>query len=96
MYPQGNTAEEKERDVVDETLRTFQWKRRAYKVMKHIGRGSDIERYRALSNTVWDLIRNDHHLYLEEITKDLHMPFWRWLKNMRPSPRTIPDLHHQG
>ena len=51
----------------------------------------------ALSYTVRDLTRNDHRLYLEEITKDLHMNnFWRWLKSMRRSPRAIPDLHHQG
>ena len=53
----------------------------------------------ALSNTVRDLTRNDHRQYLEEITKDLHTnqkPFWRWLKNIRRSPRTIPDLHPQG
>ena len=83
----------------DETLRMIRRKRRAYKVMKHPGRDSDIRRYRALSTTVRELTRNDHCLYLEEITKDLHMnqkPFWRWLKNMRRSPRTIPDLHHQG
>ena len=83
----------------DETLRMIRRKRRAYKAMKRTGKDSDIRRYRTLSNTVRDLTRNDHRLYLEEITKDLHMnqkPFWRWLKNMRHSPRTIPDLHHQG
>ena len=33
---------------------------------------SDHIRYRTLSNTVRDLTRNDHRLYLEEITKDQH------------------------
>ena len=83
----------------DETLRMIRRKKRAYKVMNRTSRDSDIRRYRALSNTVRDLTRNDHRLYLEEITKDLHMnqkPFWRWLKSMRHSPRAIPDLHHQG
>ena len=74
-------------------------KRRAHRVMKCSGRSGDLRRYRILSNAVRDLTRNDHRLYLEEITKDLHTsqkPFWRWLKNMRGSPRTIPDLNHQG
>ena len=71
----------------DETLRMIRQKRRAYsyKVMKRTGRDSDIRCCRTLSNTVRDLTRNDHHLYLEVITKDLHMnkkPFWRWLKNI--------------
>ena len=56
----------------DETLRMIRRKRHAYKAMKHTGRDSDIRRYRTLSNTVRDLTRNDHRLYLEEITKDLH------------------------
>ena len=33
------------------------------------------------------------------ITKDLHRdpkPFWRWLKNIRGSHHTIPDIHYQG
>ena len=83
----------------DETLRMIRRKKRAYKVMKRTSRDSDIRRYRALSNTVTDLTRNDHRLYLEEITKDLHInqkPFCRWLKSMRRSPRANPDLHHQG
>jgi len=83
----------------DETLRMVRRKRRAHRVMKRSGRSGDLRRYRILSNAVRDLTRNDHRLYLEEITKDYHTsqkPFWRWLKNMRGSPRTIPDLNHQG
>jgi len=83
----------------DETLRMVRRKRRAHRVMKRSGRSGDLRRYRILSNAVRDLTRNDHRLYLEEITKDDHTsqkPFWRWLKNMRGSPRTIPDLNHQG
>jgi len=83
----------------DETLRMIHRKRRSHRVMKRSGRSGDLRQYRILSNAVRDLTRNDHCLYLEEITKDLHTsqkPFWRWLKNMRGSPRTIPDLNHQG
>ena len=52
-----------------------------------------------LSNTGRDQTRNDHCLYLEEITKDMYTcqkPSWKWLKNMRGSPRAIPDLYCQG
>ena len=85
--------------IGDETLRMICRKKHAYKVMKRTSRDSNIRRYRTLSNTVRDLTRNDHRLYLEEITKELYRnqkPFWRWLKSMRRSLRAIPDLHHQG
>ena len=68
MYPQVNTAEKKAW-LGDETLRMIHWKTRAYKVMKHTGIDSDIHCYRSLGNTVRDLTRTAHCLYLEEITR---------------------------
>ena len=81
----------------DEVLTLIRRKRRAYRIAKRSGNSNHQRRYKSLCNKVRNLTRRDHYLHVDMITKDLHRdpkPFWHWLKYIRGSHHTIPDIHY--
>ena len=72
----------------DKTLSAIKKKRRLYRRAKRSGKPNDLNRYRAFSNTVRKLTRQDHHSHVDHISTELlntgnQKPFWRWLKTLK-------------
>ena len=58
-------------------------------------------RYKAISNSVRQMTRQDHQAHVEEMAAGLEKstnqrPFWSWLKKMRKSDDGIPQLYYNN
>ena len=61
----------------------------------------DYVRYKAISNSVRQMTRQDHQAHVEEIAASLEKfanqrPFWSWLKKTRKNDDEIPQLYNKN